>query len=113
MGPGKLEPELREVSAGVYACLQPDGSWYLNNTGFLVSSTAQEAKAAGMAPLEAARQADLGEFKDLLDSERIVGNLHRAYLELDGAGRGAPADLARALGEMVAYNGGHPLTCHA
>ena len=30
-----------------------------------------------------------------------------------GAERGAPVDLARALGEMVAYNGGQPLTCHA
>ena len=25
-----------EVSEGVYAYVQPDGSWYLNNTGFLV-----------------------------------------------------------------------------
>jgi cyclase len=29
--------ELREVCEDVYAYLQPDGSWYLNNTGFLVS----------------------------------------------------------------------------
>ena len=34
-----LEPELREVCEDVYAYLQPDGSWYLNNTGFLVSGT--------------------------------------------------------------------------
>jgi cyclase len=34
-----LEPELREVCEDVYAYLQPDGSWYLNNTGFLVSRT--------------------------------------------------------------------------
>jgi cyclase len=78
-----------------------------------VQRTAVQAKAAGLTPLQAARQVDLGEFKDLLDAERIVGNLHRAYLELDGAERGAPADLARALGDMVAYNGGRPLTCHA
>ena len=31
------QPELREVCEDVYAYLQPDGSWYLNNTGFLVS----------------------------------------------------------------------------
>jgi cyclase len=67
----------------------------------------------GGTPLEAARTADLGEFKDLLDSERIAGNLHRAYFELDGAERGAPLDLVSALGDMVAYNGGRPLTCHA
>jgi cyclase len=78
-----------------------------------IQDIARPAKAAGLSPLEAARAADLGEFKDLLDAERVVGNLHRAYLELDGAERGTPADLAAALGDMVAYNGGQPLTCHA
>jgi cyclase len=78
-----------------------------------VQRTAREAKAEGLSPLQAARALDLGEFKDLLDAERIVGNLHRAYLELDGGERGAPIDLAGALGDMVAYNGGRPLTCHA
>ena len=29
--------EVRAVGEDVYAYLQPDGSWYLNNTGFLVS----------------------------------------------------------------------------
>jgi cyclase len=78
-----------------------------------VQQTARQGQAAGLTPLEAARATDLGEFKDLLDSERIVGNLHRAYLELDGAPRGAPVDFVRALGDMVAYNGGRPLSCHA
>ena len=78
-----------------------------------VQRTAREAKAGGLSPLQAARAVDLGEFKDLLDAERIVGNLHRAYLELDGGERGAPIDLVQALGDMVAYNGGRPLTCHA
>ena len=78
-----------------------------------VQQTARQAKAAGLPPLEAARATDLGEFKDLLDAERIVGNLHRAYLELDGAEPGAPVDFPAALGDMVAYNGGRPLSCHA
>jgi len=78
-----------------------------------VQRAAREAKAQGLSPLQAARAVDLGEFKDLLDAERIVGNLHRAYLELDGAERGAPIDHAMALSQMVAYNGGRPLTCHA
>jgi cyclase len=77
-----------------------------------VQQVAREAKAAGLSPLEAARATDLGKYKDLYDSERIVGNLHRAYLDLSGE-RGAPADLNRAFGDMVAYNGGRPLTCHA
>jgi cyclase len=78
-----------------------------------VQQVARQAKAAGLSPLEAARATDLGPFKDLLDAERIVGNLHRAYLELDGAEPGAPADFVGALGDMVAYNGGRPLACHA
>jgi cyclase len=78
-----------------------------------VQHAAREANAARLSPLQAARAVDLGDFKDLLDAERIVGNLHRAYLELDGAERGAPIGLARAFGDMIAYNGGRPLTCHA
>src|SRR4029077_13540575 len=54
-----------------------------------VQDVAQHAKAAGLSPLDAGRQADLGEFTGLLDAERIVGTLHRAYLELDGRDRGA------------------------
>ena len=33
-GPGT--PRLQEVSDDVYAYIQPDGSWWINNTGFLV-----------------------------------------------------------------------------
>ena len=77
-----------------------------------VQDLAREARAAGLTPLQAAREADLGNFKDLLDAERIVGNLYRAYRELDGGPTGAPVDLAQALGDMVAYHGG-PLTCRA
>ncbi len=32
--------EVSRVSEDIYAYLQPDGSWYLNNTGFLVSRDA-------------------------------------------------------------------------
>ena len=32
--PGR--PEVHEVSAGIYAYVQPDGTWWINNTGFLV-----------------------------------------------------------------------------
>ena len=41
-----------------------------------------------------------------------VGTL-RAYAELGGAQRGAAIDIPAALGDMVAYNGGAPLTCLA
>ena len=42
-----------------------------------------------------------------------MGNLHRAYAELDGAPRGAPVDALAALADMVTYNGGQALTCYA
>ena len=29
--------EVTQISEGIYAYLQPDGSWYVNNTAFLVS----------------------------------------------------------------------------
>jgi len=61
--------EAREVCEDVHAYLQPDGSWCLR----FGQDAARQAKAAGLAPLEA----------------------------------------ARALGEMAAYHGGQPLTCHA
>jgi cyclase len=78
-----------------------------------VQRTAADAHAAGLTPLEAARQVDLGDYAGLLDVERIVGNLHRAYAELDGAAPGAPIDQVAALTDMVTYNGGKPLTCLA
>jgi cyclase len=78
-----------------------------------VQDTARAGKAAGLTPLDAARETDLGPYAELLDAERIVGNLHRAYAELDGAERGAPLDIVAALSDMVTYNGGKPLTCYA
>ena len=76
-----------------------------------VLAVARRGLAAGLSPLDAARQTDLGEYASWLDSERIVGNLHRAYCDLDPQ-RGEP-DLIAALGDMVAYNGGRPLSCRA
>ncbi len=78
-----------------------------------VRDTARDGRAAGLAPLELARELDLGEYAALRDRERIVGNLHRAYAELDGAEPGARIDAVAALRDMVAYNGGKPLSCLA
>ncbi|MGH3171411.1 MAG: MBL fold metallo-hydrolase [Trebonia sp.] len=78
-----------------------------------VLDLAARGRAAGVSPLQAARDTDLGPYADWPDAERIVGNLHRAYAELDGTPRGGPVDVMGALAEMVTYNGGKPLTCLA
>jgi cyclase len=78
-----------------------------------VLDLAHRGRAAGVPPLQAARDTDLSTFADWPDAERIVGNLHRAYAELDGAERGAAIDVMAALGDMVTYNGGQRLTCLA
>jgi len=78
-----------------------------------VLDVAARAQDAGLSPLEAARDTDLGPFAGWADPERIVGNLHRACAELGGAPRGAPIDVVAALADMVTYNGGAPLTCLA
>jgi cyclase len=76
-----------------------------------VLETAQEGMKAGLSPLDAARETDVGDYAGWLDSERIVGNLHRAYCDLDP--RRPDVDLGAALADMVAYNGGLPLRCYA
>jgi cyclase len=78
-----------------------------------VQDVARHGSKAGRTPLEAARDVELGEYAKLLDPERIVGNLHRAYAEAAGAARGAAIDTEQAYTEMVAYNGGRPLMSHA
>jgi cyclase len=78
-----------------------------------VQDAAARGRAAGLSPLQAARETDLGRFAGWADRERIVGNLHRAYAELGGAAPGAAIDILAALADMVAYNGGRPLTCRA
>ena len=78
-----------------------------------VATLAREAKEAGLSPLEAGRHADLSQWAHLTDPERIVGNLHRAYADLEGGQLGKPIDTAAALADMVTFNGGHALTCRA
>ena len=72
----------------------------------------QRGHAAGVTPLQAARDTDLGRFADWPDAERIVGNLHRAYAELDGAERGARST-SWPRSPTWSLQRRHPLTCLA
>ncbi|GLV88495.1 MBL fold metallo-hydrolase [Streptomyces lavendulae subsp. lavendulae] len=73
-----------------------------------VQDLAGAGLAAGLTPLEAAREADLGPFAALLDSERLVPNLHRAYAEAAGAEPGHLLDISELFSEMVDFHGGLP-----
>ncbi|MFJ8827583.1 MBL fold metallo-hydrolase [Streptomyces sp. NPDC102467] len=76
-----------------------------------VRDLAVRGVAEGLSPLQVARRADLGRFAHLLDSERLVGNLHRAHAELAGLPPGEPLDIAAAFQEMVDFHGSLP-TCY-
>ncbi|MFC9242447.1 MBL fold metallo-hydrolase [Streptomyces decoyicus] len=77
-----------------------------------VGRLAEDGLRAGRSPLETARSTDLGRFAGLVDTERLVGNLHRAYAEATGLPPGARIDVAASFKEMVAYLGRLP-ACHA
>lgn len=82
-----------------------------------VQRLAAEGSAEGIGPLEVARRAELGEFAGLIDSERLVGNLYRAYAELGAAPHegefGVPLDVMAAFDDMVRYNDGQVPECLA
>lgn len=73
-----------------------------------VRELAESGLREGRSPLETARKADLGAFSGLIDQERLVGNLHRAYAELEGLPPGERIDVVGSFREMVEFNGGPP-----
>jgi cyclase len=84
------------------------------NEGYLLwlQQLAKEGVQSGTSVLDLAAASPLGEFAELLDSERLIGNLHRAYAEQAGLPPGAPLEVLKAFQEMVAYHGQLP-DCHA
>lgn len=92
-----------------------DASVLADNIRYLewVQGLAKAGWDAGLSPLDLARQADLGEFADLPEPERLVANLHRAYRELGGHPLGDRLPLPPILADMIAFNNGAPLRCLA
>jgi cyclase len=72
-----------------------------------VLATAEVGRAAGMTPLETAFEADLEEFDEWPDAERLVMNLHRVFADAEGR----PMDVMAAALDAVTFNGG-PMTTH-
>ncbi len=73
----------------------------------LILDLAEQGGDQGLTPLDLARTADLGEFADWPDAERLVLNLHRARADAEGR----RMDQMAALTDATIWNGG-PLTTH-
>lgn len=78
-----------------------------------IGQLALDGLARELTPLQLAREADAAQFADLLDGERIVGNLHRAYDELHGSARAYPLAVLPIFEEMIEFNNGELPTCLA
>jgi cyclase len=78
-----------------------------------ISDVATASYAAGLSPLEAAQKAlQDSHYRDLPESERVVCNLHRAYVELTDHEPSGPLNIPSLWPEMEALHGG-PIVTHA
>jgi cyclase len=71
-----------------------------------VADAARRGIAAGLDPLTAANETDLGDFASWTDAERLVLNLHRGYADAAGT----QVDVMAAFADTVTWHGG-PLHC--
>src|SRR3954451_23450069 len=78
-----------------------------------IEELALTSYAAGLTPLEAAQKAVADSpYRDWEEGERVVCNLHRAYVELTDYEPSHPLNIPTLWPEMVALNGG-PIVSHA
>ncbi len=70
---------LHELSDGVWAWLQPDGSWGLSNAGLLT-----DGEASMLVAEQAASDISLAEFRHWKDAERVAVNVRTIYRQLSG-----------------------------
>jgi cyclase len=78
-----------------------------------IEQLALESYAAGLTPLEAAQKHKDGPYRDWPEAERVVCNLHRAYVELTDYEAPFPLSIPSLWPEMVELNGGRPIETHA
>ncbi|GHH53156.1 MBL fold metallo-hydrolase [Lentzea cavernae] len=77
-----------------------------------LSELASSGHAAAKTPMDVVREAGESRFSSWQESERLVGNLHRAYHELDGKPLSERLELPRVWMDMMELHGG-PIACHA
>ena len=72
-----------------------------------VAEIAVVERAAGLGPLEAAEKHRDNPFRAWMETERLVGNLHRAYAELSGDVDNARLAVRAVWPEMETFHGGY------
>jgi cyclase len=77
-----------------------------------VGQVAAASYAEGLTPLEAAQKHRDNPYAGCAETERFVGNLHRAYAEIDDPDTWAHLTVPAAWPDLVAFHGG-PIACHA
>ena len=81
-------------------------------TSAYVAEVAADSYAAGLTPLEAAQKHRDNPYSAWAETERFVGNLHRAYSELAGNPLDTRLTVPSVWPDMVTFHGG-PIACHA
>jgi cyclase len=77
-----------------------------------VADVAAASHAEGLSPLEAAVKHRDNPYREWAETERFVGNLHRAYSELAGNPIDTRITVSSVWPDMVTFHGG-PIPCHA
>jgi cyclase len=77
-----------------------------------VEHVAAESHAAGLTPLEAAHRHRDNPYATWAETERFVGNLTRAYAEVDDPDTWTRLSVPGVWPDMVTFHGG-PIACHA
>ena len=84
-------PRVEEVASGVFAYVQLDGSWWLNNTGFLPGSDAStvidmtSTEARSRAFLDVVGRHSAGPVRTLVNTHAHGDHTHGNFLTLPGA----------------------------
>jgi glyoxylase-like metal-dependent hydrolase (beta-lactamase superfamily II) len=99
-----LEPQV--IVPGHGPVTDADGLREMERYLRLVVSEGGKLKDAGLTPLDAAREIELGPYVSWKDSERLVLNLMRLWLELDGQPADTRIDAISAFDAMAALHDG-------
>ena len=110
-----FEPEVLAPGHGP-VCRGDEVPWLLTSMDdylAYVQQVAAESHGAGLSPLEAAQKHADNEYAAWAETERFVGNLHRAYVEIErGVDPWVRLTVPGVWPDMVAFHGG-PIACHA